>query len=100
MAVARLTVVMITKDRRNSAVHAVRMLRAMPDDVPVIVVDNASTDGTAEALAGLGALGGVTVIRAATNLGSAGRTVGVEAAASPYVAFADDDSWWAPGALR
>jgi hypothetical protein len=25
--------------------------------------------------------------------------VGVAAAATPYVAFADDDSWWAPGAL-
>jgi GT2 family glycosyltransferase len=33
------------------------------------------------------------------NLGGAARTVGARLANSPYVAFSDDDSWWAPGAL-
>jgi N-acetylglucosaminyl-diphospho-decaprenol L-rhamnosyltransferase len=33
------------------------------------------------------------------NLGAAARKVGVAFSASPYVAFSDDDSWWAPGAL-
>src|SRR5205807_7353355 len=27
------------------------------------------------------------------------RNVGAHAVTAPYVAFADDDSWWAPGAL-
>lgn len=96
MAAAPVTVVMITKDRRDSALHTVRMLRALPEQPPVIVVDNGSSDGTADALS---ALPGVQVISPGRNLGSAGRTLGVEAARSPYVAFSDDDSWWAPGAL-
>jgi hypothetical protein len=29
-----------------------------------------------------------------------GRTLGVRAATTPYVAFSDDDSWWEPGALQ
>ena len=31
--------------------------------------------------------------------GSSARNVGVAQVTTPYVAFADDDSWWAPGAL-
>jgi hypothetical protein len=34
------------------------------------------------------------------NRGAVARNVGVELADTPYVAFADDDSWWAPGALE
>jgi GT2 family glycosyltransferase len=41
----------------------------------------------------------VTVIRLGDNAGAAARTVGVRALGTPYVAFSDDDSWWAPGAL-
>jgi GT2 family glycosyltransferase len=33
------------------------------------------------------------------NRGGAARTVGARLVDSPYVAFSDDDSWWAPGAL-
>jgi len=41
----------------------------------------------------------VDVVELGANLGSTARNVGVERAPTPYVAFADDDSWWAPGAL-
>jgi GT2 family glycosyltransferase len=64
---------------------------------PVIVVDNASDDGTAQRVAE--DFPHVRVIELAENRGAVGRNVGVEAARTPYVAFADDDSWWAPGAL-
>jgi len=64
---------------------------------PVILVDNGSTDGSAEAVES--AFPAVTVVRAGRNLGATGRTLGVRAATTPYVAFCDDDSWWAPGAL-
>jgi GT2 family glycosyltransferase len=89
-------VVVITRDRRDAALHAVTRLSSLPDAGPVIVVDNGSTDGT---VAALSSLTGVTVIAEPENLGAAGRNVGVQHASTPYVAFADDDSGWAPGAL-
>ena len=41
----------------------------------------------------------VTVVPLERNVGSYARTLGVERAGTEFVAFADDDSWWAPGAL-
>src|SRR4051794_4844290 len=41
----------------------------------------------------------VRVIEVGRNLGAVARNLGVWAATTPYVAFADDDSWWAPGSL-
>ena len=37
--------------------------------------------------------------RARAQLGAHARTLGVARAGTPFVAFADDDSWWAPGDL-
>lgn len=34
------------------------------------------------------------------NVGGYARTIRARLATTPYIAFADDDSWWAPGALR
>jgi GT2 family glycosyltransferase len=39
------------------------------------------------------------VVELGVNRGAVARTVGVRRARTPYVAFADDDSWWEPGAL-
>jgi GT2 family glycosyltransferase len=88
---------MITRDRCASAVRSVDALAALPERPPVIVIDNGSSDQTVAELSGRP---GVQVICAGRNLGAAGRTIGVERAATPYVAFSDDDSWWAPGALE
>lgn len=93
---AAISVVMITRNRRESALRAVAELRAVPERPPVIVVDNASTDGTALALRDVP---GVAVVEAGSNFGAAGRNHGAAAATSPLVAFSDDDSWWAAGAL-
>jgi GT2 family glycosyltransferase len=90
------TVVMITRNRCASAARSVEALAALPERPPVIVVDNGSTDATVRTLTGRA---GVEVIAAGKNLAAAGRTVGAERATTPYIAFADDDSWWAPGAL-
>jgi GT2 family glycosyltransferase len=65
---------------------------------PVILLDNASTDGTADAVEA--AYPDVRVVRLPTNLGAPARNLGVELAETPYVAFADDDSWWEPGSLE
>jgi GT2 family glycosyltransferase len=64
---------------------------------PIIVVDNDSGDGTASLVKSRWPE--VRVIRLDENLGAAGRNVGVRAAGTPYVAFAEDDSWYEPGAL-
>src|SRR5215207_3243678 len=89
------TVVVVTRNRRRRLAETLRSLRHLPERPPVVVVDNDSSDGTAEEAA----RAGVTVIRAPSNRGAAGRTLGVEAARTPYVAFCDDDSSWAPGSL-
>ena len=64
---------------------------------PVIVVDNGSRDGTVEQIRS--AFPEITVIALTRNQGAVARNHGVEAATTPYIAFADDDSWWQPGAL-
>jgi GT2 family glycosyltransferase len=94
---AAVTVVMITRDRAEEARTAVMRLLELPERPPVIVVDNDSSDHTLTALDGLSAR--VTVIGLDHNAGAAGRNVGVRHATTPYVAFADDDSAWAPGSL-
>jgi N-acetylglucosaminyl-diphospho-decaprenol L-rhamnosyltransferase len=42
----------------------------------------------------------VRLLTPGSNLGAAGRNLGVLTAETPYVAFCDDDTWWSAGALR
>lgn len=91
------SVVVITRNRRDSALRCLRELTARSPDAPVIVVDNESSDGTAVALRS--AFPQIRVLEPGRNLASAGRTLGARIADTRFVAFADDDSWWAPGAL-
>jgi len=86
------TVVVASRNRRAD------LLASLPrHEAPVVLVDNGSTDGTVAAVGS--ALPAVRILPLDRNVGALARTVGVLAAATPYVAFADDDSWWAPGAL-
>jgi GT2 family glycosyltransferase len=93
----RIGVVIATRDRRASLLHTLGKLRALPERPPVVVVDNASHDGTAEAVHRTHPE--VVVVPLERDAGSAARTVGVRALATDAVAFSDDDSWWAPGSL-
>ncbi|MFS0884864.1 glycosyltransferase family 2 protein [Aeromicrobium sp. 179-A 4D2 NHS] len=86
------TTVVITRDRLDQLRATLPRHRA-----PVVVVDNGSRDGTVEYVREHHP--GVRVVALAENLAGAARTLGVRAAATPFVAFADDDSWWEPGAL-
>jgi N-acetylglucosaminyl-diphospho-decaprenol L-rhamnosyltransferase len=90
-------VVIASRDRRTSLLSTLARLEALPEHPPVVVVDNASGDGTAAAVRG--AHPRVRVIELDENLGAAARTIGVRALDTPVAAFCDDDSWWAPGSL-
>ncbi|MEU7381026.1 MULTISPECIES: glycosyltransferase [unclassified Streptomyces] len=95
---ARTTVVVITRDRRDELLRTLGQLRRLPERPPVIVTDNASTDGTAEAVRRH--FPETTLLTPGRNLGAVGRNLAVRRVRTPYVAFCDDDSWWAPGSLR
>lgn len=92
-----MTVVLLTHDGRGRIERALERLTALPERPPVIVVDNASSDGTPAAVRA--GFPDVCVLELAANRGAAGRNAGVAAARTPYVAFAEDDSWYEPGAL-
>lgn len=94
---ATVTVVIATRDRVAELRRTLAVLTALPEGPAVIVVDNGSRDGTARAVRG--EFPGVTLIRNRRNRKAAARNQGVRRAATPYVAFSDDDSWWDPGAL-
>jgi GT2 family glycosyltransferase len=86
------TVVVISRNRRDD------VLASLPrHEAPVVLVDNGSTDGTVEAVRR--AHPDVVVLALERNEGARGRTLGAARAGTPFVAFADDDSWWAPGSL-
>ncbi|MGA6167804.1 glycosyltransferase family 2 protein [Amycolatopsis magusensis] len=91
------TVVIITRDRRGELLHTLDRMTALPDAAPIIVVDNGSSDGTADAVREHHPE--VELIRAERNLGALGRNLAVSRVTTPYVAFCDDDTRWQPGAL-
>ncbi|MFC4149670.1 glycosyltransferase family 2 protein [Micromonospora mangrovi] len=88
------TIVVATRNRRD------QLLDLLPrHTAPVIVVDNGSDDGTPAAVTA--AFPGIRVVELGRNAGAgAARNVGVALAETPFVAFADDDSYWAPGSLE
>ncbi|WP_344632253.1 glycosyltransferase family 2 protein [Streptomyces glaucosporus] len=93
----RVSVVVITHNRRAELLRTLGRLAELPERPPVFVVDNASSDGTCETVARVHPW--VRLLRAERNLGAVGRNVAVERVTTPYVAFCDDDSWWEPGSL-
>lgn len=89
----RITTVVISLNRRDDL-----MLSLPRHAAPVVLVDNGSTDDTVSTIRV--AYPHVHVVELRKNRGAAARNVGVQLAETPYVAFADDDSWWSPGSLE
>jgi GT2 family glycosyltransferase len=95
------TVVVATRDR--AADLAVTLPRQA---APVVVVDNGSTDDSVAVVRAeverrrAAGLPGLRLLEPGRNLGAPARNLGVTAASTELVAFADDDSWWEPGALE
>jgi N-acetylglucosaminyl-diphospho-decaprenol L-rhamnosyltransferase len=89
----KITVVVATRDRRENVLAWLDR-----HEGPLIVVDNGSRDGTPAAVRAA-ARPDTRVVELGYNAGAAGRNVGARLARTPYVAFADDDSYWEPGSL-
>jgi GT2 family glycosyltransferase len=93
-----LTVVIATRNRSRELCRTLSHLAELPEQPAVVVVDNASEDGTSAAVRRR--YPDVQVVTLPRNRGASARNVGAARAATPYVAFSDDDSWWEPGSLR
>jgi N-acetylglucosaminyl-diphospho-decaprenol L-rhamnosyltransferase len=94
----RTSIVVASRNRRELLLRTAACHLALPERPRVLIVDNASTDGTAAALGET--YPDITVLRLERNAGAAGRNHGVRTSETPYVALTDDDAWWDPGALR
>ncbi len=94
------SVVIPTRNRKALLSRALRCTLVQEDvDVEVIVVDEASSDGTPRYLAALDD-DRLRVIRHDKPLGVArARNAGLDAATRRWVAFLDDDDMWAPSKL-
>src|SRR4051794_6556190 len=115
----RVGVAIATRERHDDLAGALERLRALPERPPVVVADNGSRDGTPARIRAR--FPEVAVLELGENRGAGARNAAGEApptpdvavrgddpggapggpphAAGPYVAFSDDDSWWARGAL-
>jgi glycosyltransferase involved in cell wall biosynthesis len=95
------TVVVPTRNRSAVCEQTLRAVLGQRDvHLEVVVVDEASTDGTAAMLAGLGD-DRVQVVRNEQPVGlPAARNIGLRLATAPWIAFCDDDDVWAPDKLR
>jgi GT2 family glycosyltransferase len=93
----RVTVVVITCDRRQELSRTLGQLAGLPERPPVIVVDNGSGDGTAAMVRRDHP--GVLLLPARRNQGAVARNLALRRVTTPYVAFCDDDTWWEPGSI-
>lgn len=94
---ARISVIIPTHNRPQLLPRAIESARAGGRDVEIIVVDDASTDETAEVCKGLN---GIRYVRAERNQGVAGaRNIGLLSSTASYIAFLDDDDLRLPGSL-
>jgi glycosyltransferase involved in cell wall biosynthesis len=94
------SVVIPTRNRRDVLRTTLRCALAQRDvDLEVIVVDDASADGTAEEVRARGDPR-VRVVSEHSRAGvSAARNRGIEEATGRWVAFLDDDDLWSPDKL-
>jgi len=95
--VAKTSVVIATHSRPKSLTRAVESAQRAGNDIEVIVVDDASTDETAEVC---GKLPGIRYIRVDRNQQVAGaRNIGILSSTAEYITFLDDDDYRLPDSL-
>lgn len=93
-----ISVVVAAHDRREWLRRCLTALALLPEQPDVVVVDNGSNDGTS------GMVGHeypqVRLLRRQRNAMAEARNAGMAAASTPFVALADVDTGWVPGALE
>ena len=97
----RVSFLIATHDRREVLLHTLERVFAcglVRDEFEVLVVDNASGDGTVEAVRER--FGTVILLPQPCNRGPCGKNVALAAARGEFVVFLDDDSFPEPGSLR
>ena len=94
---AAVTVIIPTYNRASLLPGAVESAKQAGSDLEIVIVDDASTDNTAEVCE---RLSGVRYLRSSRNQGlAAARNAGIVASESELVAFLDDDDLRLPGSL-
>ena len=94
---SRLGVVVLTHNRREELLQTLDRLSDLPERPRVLVVDNASMDGTTAAVSLR--FPELEYLRLERNIGAAARNLGLVRLDRRYVALCDDDTWWEPHAL-
>jgi len=93
--------VIATYNRRETLLSTLQRLHssgAGPHECEIIVVDNASSDGTADAVRSC--FPDVRLVGVPRNLGSCAKACGVDWACGDYVVFLDDDSYPRSGTVE
>ncbi len=92
-----LSVIITAFNRRDSITDAVSSALAQSvEDLEVVVVDDASTDGTSEIVSSIKDPR-IRLVQNATNRGIGGaKNVGIETSNGWYIAFLDSDDTWSP----
>lgn len=94
-----ISVVIPTYNRKKLVLEAINsILQQEPKNYEVIVVDDGSTDGTAEYLESLKLP--IKVNRKENGGVSSARNLGIKSSRGDYVAFLDSDDLWLPGILE
>lgn len=97
LIVPKISVVIPTYNRAGLLPRAIESAQSAGSDLEVIVVDDCSTDDTAEVCARIEA---IRYVRMKTNSGLAqARNVGIAESSSEFIAFLDDDDLRLPGSL-
>lgn len=87
----------LTYNRAPELMRTLSKLSALPERPELVVVDNGSSDDTRALVAQR--FPAVSLLALARNMGAAARNAAVACLRTPYIAFCDDDTWWAAGAL-
>jgi glycosyltransferase involved in cell wall biosynthesis len=99
LASPRVSVVIPTYNRRRFVAEAVESALAQDyPDLEVIVVDDGSSDGTAESLSRFGCA--IRYVRQENRGASAARNHGIRLATGEYIAFLDSDDLYLPDKVR